>query len=119
MQYLIFLLIGVLGGICGGLFGIGGGIVMVPAMIYLLGFDQKLAQGTSLLALLAPVGIFAVLNYHAQGKVDFRAGAFIAGAFVLGSIFGSKIALDLPDDILRKVFAVFLVLVAIQLFLKK
>lgn len=119
MDILAFLLIGALAGVMGGLFGIGGGIVIVPCLVYLRGFSQKSAQGTSLLALIAPVGILALLNYHKEKLVDYRAGLLVAAGFVLGGFLGSKIAIGLDEVMMRRSFAVFLVLVAVQLFLKK
>jgi uncharacterized membrane protein YfcA len=119
MELVIGAVIGICAGILGGLFGIGGGILIVPACIYLLGFTQARAQGTSLVALLLPVGILGVLNYAKAGNVDWKVGAVIAVLFVGGAYFGSKIALSIDENLLRKLFAGFLVLIAIQLFLKK
>jgi uncharacterized protein len=119
MATFLAILIGILGGISGGLFGIGGGIVLVPAMILLLGFSQHKAQGTSLLALLLPVGIFGVIEYNKAGNVDLRNGLFIALGFLGGNYLGSKVSLAMDELLLRRCFAGFLVLVAIQLFLKK
>jgi uncharacterized protein len=119
MTILLCLLIGLVGGVSGGLFGIGGGVVIVPAMILLLGFSQHRAQGTSLVALLAPVGIFGVANYYKAGNVDLKLGLIIALGFLGGAYIGSKVALSLDETLLRRIFATFLVFLAIQLFLKK
>jgi len=119
MEIAISLAIGIVAGLLGGMFGIGGGILIIPASIYLLGFDQKKAQGTSLVALLAPVGILAVMNYAKAGNIDWKVGILIALGFVGGGYFGSKLALSLDENLMRKLFAGFLVLIAIQLFFKR
>lgn len=119
MEVALAVVIGVVGGVFGGMFGVGGGIVLVPAMVFLLGFAQHRAQGTSLLTLLLPVGIFGVLAYHKEGQVDVRVGLWIALGFLGGAYLGSKLALSLPEVLLRRCFAGFLALVALQLFLKK
>jgi uncharacterized protein len=119
MTALICALIGLGAGVCGGLFGIGGGIVIIPALVYFLGFGQKTAQGTSLVALLAPVGLLSVVNYYKEKQLDMAAGLWIAGGFFIGAYFGSKIALNLDELVLRRSFAVFLVVVGVQLFFRK
>lgn len=119
MQTVICLLLGLVAGVAGGLFGIGGGIIIVPTLVYALGYSQHRAQGTSLVALLAPVGLLGVWNYYRAGNADIRAGILIAAGFVLGVYGGSKLALDLNELVMRRAFAVFLLLVAVQLFLKK
>jgi hypothetical protein len=119
MDALLPLVIGLFAGIASGFFGIGGGIVMVPAMTLLLGFGQQRAQGTSLAALLLPVGILGVLEYHKAGNIDLRVAGLIAAGFLFGVLGGSKIALSLDEVLLRRIFAGFLVLVALQLVLKK
>jgi len=119
MEIAIGLLIGVLSGALSGLFGIGGGVLIVPACIYVLGFSQHRAQGTSLIALLAPVGILGVMNYSKAGNIDWKIGSLIAAGFVGGAYLGSRFSLSLNEDTLRKSFAVFLAILSIQLFLKK
>lgn len=119
MEVLAYLLIGVGAGIVGGFFGIGGGVVILPALIFLKGFSQKMAQGTSLVALIAPVGLLGLINYYKDKQVDLQAGGWIALGFFGGGYLGSKIALNLDENLLRKGFAVFLVLIAVQLFFKK
>ncbi|MCB8932814.1 MAG: sulfite exporter TauE/SafE family protein [Fimbriimonadaceae bacterium] len=119
MQIVWYALIGAVAGVGGGFFGIGGGVIIVPAMILLLGFDQKLAQGTSLVALLAPVGLLGLINYYQEGKANLVAGAWIAVFFFIGAFFGSKIALNVDETLLRRIFSVFLFLVALQMFFKK
>lgn len=112
---LILLLIGLAAGMLGGLVGIGGGIVIVPALIFLMGYSPKMAQGTSLGILLLPVGIFAVWQFWKQGYVDTKAVGLVALGFVVGGYFGSKLALSLPQETLKKVFAMLLILIAVKM----
>ncbi|MBL0146855.1 MAG: sulfite exporter TauE/SafE family protein [Chitinophagaceae bacterium] len=117
---LIIILVGIAAGMLGGMVGVGGGIIIVPALVYFIGFSQKTAQGTSLGLIMLPVGILGVLQYYKQGHVDFRVVAILAVGFLVGSYFGSKVALSLPQDTVKKIFAVLLILIAIKmLFLDK
>ena len=109
------LLIGLFAGILSGLVGVGGGLIIVPALIFFLGYSQHQAQGTSLGLLLLPVGIFAVINYYNKGHIDIKVVAVMSIAFVLGGWLGSKIALRLPADTVKKIFAVFLFYSAFKL----
>jgi uncharacterized membrane protein YfcA len=112
---LILILVGIAAGILGGLVGIGGGIIIVPSLVYFLSFSQKAAQGTSLGLLLLPVGILGVLQYYKQGHVDFKIVGLIAIGFLAGSYLGSKVALSLPHDTVKKIFAVLLIVIAIKM----
>lgn len=110
--------IGVCAGALSGLFGIGGGLLIVPALVVLLGFETHKAIGTSLATLLAPVGIFAVLNYHKEGKVDWWVTLFMGCAFVAGALGGSRISLSLDKVVVERALAAFLVVVAVYLWFK-
>lgn len=112
---LLLVLVGLAAGFLSGLIGIGGGIIIVPALVLLLGFSQKQAQGTSLGILLLPVGILAVIQYYKQGYLNVNYVLVVSAAFVLGGFLGSKLALSLPDAIMKKVFAVVLILIAIKI----
>ncbi len=112
---LLLILVGIAAGMLSGLVGVGGGIVIVPALVLILGFSQKLAQGTSLGILLLPVGILGVMQYYKQGYVDIRVVLIISAAFLIGSYFGSKFALSLPQETIKKIFAVFMIIIAIKL----
>jgi len=117
---LILVLVGIVAGMLSGLVGIGGGIVIVPALVFFLGFSQKMAQGTSLGILLLPIGILAVLQFYKAGYVDLKTVWLVALGFLAGSYFGSKIALSLPQDTVKKIFAIFLILIACKmLFIDK
>ena len=112
---IILMLVGVAAGMLSGLVGVGGGIVIVPALVIILGFSQKMAMGTSLGILLLPVGILGVMQYYKQGYVDIRVVLIISFAFLFGSYFGSRIALSLPQETIKKIFAVFMIIIAIKL----
>jgi uncharacterized protein len=112
---LIIIAIGVVAGLLSGLVGIGGGIVMVPALVYFLLMPQKAAQGASLALLMLPVGILGVMQYYKQGFVDYKIVLLLAVGFVVGSFFGSKISLSMHDDRLKKVFACIMIIVAIKM----
>ncbi|MEP7254965.1 MAG: sulfite exporter TauE/SafE family protein [Ferruginibacter sp.] len=112
---LILLLIGISAGILSGLVGVGGGIIIVPALVFFLGFSQKMAQGTSLGILLLPIGILGVLQFYKQGYIDFKVVGIISFAFIFGSYFGSKIALNLSQETVKKIFALLMILIAVKL----
>ncbi|MDP3149424.1 MAG: sulfite exporter TauE/SafE family protein [Ignavibacteria bacterium] len=115
----IYLIVGLAAGIMSGFLGIGGGIIIIPALTMILGFSQQQAQGTSLALLLPPIGILAVMNYYKAGSVNLKAAAFMALTFVVASYFSSKIAVQVPEQMLKKVFATFLLFYALKLFIEK
>lgn len=112
---IILFLIGLAAGILGGLVGVGGGIIIVPSLIYFLGFSQKGAQGTSLGILLLPVGILGVLQFYKAGYVDMRTVWLVAFGFLIGSYFGSKIALSFSQLTVKKIFAILMILIALKM----
>lgn len=112
---IILLLVGIAAGILGGMVGIGGGIIIVPALVYFLGFSQLNAQGTSLALIMFPVGILGVLQYYKQGHVDFNVVLIIAIGFVAGSFLGSRISLSLPQETVRRIFALLMIIIAIKM----
>jgi uncharacterized protein len=103
----LLIFIGVVSGLLSGLFGIGGGVVIVPALIYVAGFNQHLATGTSLAILLPPVGIAAAFEYYRQGNVDIRAAMIIAAALVASGWIGATVASRMAAPLLRLLFGVF------------
>lgn len=108
------LIIGFIAGTLSSMVGIGGGIVIVPSLVFLLAMSQKMAQGTSLAILLPPVGLFAVINYYKAGYVDVKVAAILVVSFFAGSYLGSKIALSLSENTVRRLFGVFLLLVSFK-----
>jgi uncharacterized protein len=112
---MLLITVGLAAGMLSGLVGVGGGIIIVPALIFFLGFTQLQAQGTSLGLLLLPVGIFAVLNYYKAGHIDLKVVGFMSIAFIAGGWIGSKLALRLDQETVKKIFAVVLFYTAIRL----
>ena len=112
---LILIIIGILAGLLSGFVGVGGGMVIVPVLIYLLGKGQLEAQGTSLAVIMMPVGILGVMNYYKSGNVNIYFALVIAIAFVLGSYFGSKYALKVPEHKIKVIFGIFLLYIAIRM----
>ena len=115
---LVFLAIGLAAGILSGLFGIGGGILIIPSLIFLANFHAKLAVGTSLGAMLLPVGLLGAYAYYQQGNLHIKAALLIGLGLFLGAYLGAKIAESLSGATLQRMFAVFIVLMAIRLWIQ-
>ncbi len=115
IMILVLIVIGLASGALSGLVGVGGGIIIVPALVFFLSFTQKESQGTSLGILLLPVGILGVLQYYKQGQIDLRVVVIVSIGFLVGNYFGSKLSLSLPEAALKKIFAVILVLIAFKI----
>jgi uncharacterized membrane protein YfcA len=116
---LILIAIGIITGAMAGMLGIGGAIIMIPALVYFMGFSQQMAQGTSLAVMLPPIGILAAYNYYKAGHVDMKIALILAGTFLIGSFFGSKFALTLPQVTLKRIFGILLLLVAAKMLIGK
>jgi uncharacterized membrane protein YfcA len=114
-EILILIAIGLAAGAMSGFVGIGGGVIMVPALIYIMGMTQHSAQGTSLLLMLPPIGILAVMNYWRAGEMNWKYGIVIAVAFVIGGYFGSKLALKLSPAIVKLVFGVLMLYISVRM----
>lgn len=120
-MYAYFLITGFVAGILSGLFGIGGGLVIVPILTIFFRLSQHSATGTSLVALLLPVGALAAWEYYTQGKIsteNIKWGVTISAGLLVGALLGAKIALQLPEEILRRAFAAMMVLAAIKMWFK-
>ena len=118
-EWSVLWLIGIFAGILAGVFGVGGGLVVVPALVLGLGYTQYAANGTSLVALLGPVGLMGVLAYYNSGQITgfhIRAGAIIAVGIFIGAYFGGRLALVLPEVTLRRSFCVFMLITAIKMW---
>lgn len=115
----VLLLVGLAAGILSGMVGVGGGIIIVPCLVYFLGYSQLMAQGTSLAVLLLPAGIFAVMNYYKGGYVNIYSTLLIALTFTIGGYVGSKISISLDQATVKKVFAAMLMLVSLKMFFGK
>lgn len=109
------ILIGITAGILSGFVGVGGGILIVPALVYTMGMSQFEAQGTSLFVLLLPVGILAVMNYAKADTINWKVGIIISVAFVLGGFFGSKLALKLSPSLVKLIFGIIMAYVSFRL----
>ncbi|MBI9055245.1 MAG: sulfite exporter TauE/SafE family protein [Bacteroidales bacterium] len=118
-ELIILIVIGFLAGIVGGSLGLGGGIIIVPALVFILGLTQHQAQGTSLAVLLFPIGILGVINYTKNGYVNFKFAIVLMIAFILGSYLGSIISINLPAKTLRKIFGIFMLLISLKMILDK
>jgi uncharacterized membrane protein YfcA len=117
---IILILTGIGAGMLGGLVGVGGGIIIVPALVYFLGFNQHTAQGTSLGLIMLPVGILGFIQYYYScqkdgNPIDFKVIGILAAGFIIGSYFGSKISLGLPVETNKKIFAIMLILIAVKM----
>jgi uncharacterized membrane protein YfcA len=118
-SFLASLILGAFAGVLSGLVGIGGGIIIVPALVYFFGMDQKTAQGTSLAVLLPPTGLLAFLEYYRAGHVDVKIGALLVVGLLLGGWLGGDFAQQLPQMTLRRIFAVLLLLIAVKMWTEK
>jgi len=117
MTYLIAVLIGSIAGLASGFMGIGGGVVIIPALVFMLGFDQHMAQGTSLAAMIPPIGLLAAYVYYRSGHVNVPVAALIAAGFIIGGMLGAKVVVNIDAATLRKVFGVVLLLLALRMIL--
>lgn len=116
-SYLLYVLLGIVAGILSGLIGIGGGIIIVPALIFLFGFTQHHAQGTTLALLVPPIGILAAWTYYRAGYVNIKVAALVALGFLAGSLLGARIAINVSETTLERIFGVALLLIAIKMII--
>lgn len=116
---ILLLCIGLVAGFLSGLIGIGGGVIVVPMLVYFLAVEQKTAQGTAIFMFLLPVGLLGVYNYYKAGHVDFKYAAIMAITFFIGSYFGSKTAIAIDTKIIKQIFATIMILVGLKLFWNK
>ena len=112
---LILILIGLFAGMMSGFVGIGGGVIMVPALVYVLGLSQHEAQGTSLILMLPPIGILAVMNYYKAGQVNVWYGIVIAAAFIIGGYYGSKLSLKLNGNLVKFIFGILMFYISVKM----
>ena len=103
----ILLIIGLIAGFFSGLIGIGGGIIIVPALVYILSMDQKTAQGTTLFMFMFPIGLLAVLNYYKAGNTDYKSAAIMATTFIIGAYFGGKSAIAIDTKLIKQILLSF------------
>lgn len=116
---LILLIIGLLAGFSSGMVGIGGGIIIVPALVFFLGLTQHQAQGVSIGMLLLPVGFLAAINYYKAGNLDFSKSLIIGASFVVGAYLGSKVSLSIDGAIMKRIFGIIIFLISLKLIFGK
>ena len=112
-------MLGLAAGVLSGILGLGGGVLIVPALVLGFGFSQHLAQGTTLALLVPPIGLLAAWTYYRHGHVNLAAAAWICLGFLLGGLLGARIAVALPALLLRRVFGVFLLLISVRMIFFK
>jgi uncharacterized membrane protein YfcA len=115
----LFLVLGLAAGVCSGILGLGGGVVIVPALVLGFGFSQHLAQGTTLALLVPPIGLLAAWTYYRHGHVNLPAAGWICLGFVFGGLLGARFAVAMPELLLRRVFGVFLLLLSVRMIFFK
>jgi uncharacterized protein len=115
MNQLLYIVLGLVAGVFGGIFGIGGGIILIPALVFFFGLTQHQAQGTTLAILIPPIGLLAALKYYYSGNVKLGMAAFICLGFFIGGYFGASLIQNLPDLLLKKLFGVFLLMVSLKM----
>ena len=119
MNVFLYLLLGLVAGAFSGLIGIGGAIIIIPSLVLLFGLSQHVAQGTTLALMVPPIGLLAAWTYYKQGFVDFKIAGQICLGFFFGGLVGAKFAADVPDDILRKIFGVILLIASLKMIFYK
>lgn len=118
-EVIIILIIGLAAGLLNGSMGVGGGIIIVPALVFIMGFSMRQAQGTSLMLMTMPVMIVAAINYYKEGYINFKVALLMAVTFVVGSYFGSVLAMHIPAKFMKKAFGVLMIIAAIKMITSK
>ena len=119
IEFALYVLLGVVAGIASGIVGVGGGTILIPAFVLLLGLSQKQAQGTTLALMLPPIGLLAAWTYYKHGYVVVPLAIFVCVGFFFGGLLGAKIAVDMPTDVLKKVFATFIIAIGTYMLFSK
>ncbi|MFA6186674.1 MAG: sulfite exporter TauE/SafE family protein [Phycisphaerae bacterium] len=115
----LYLILGVAAGAFGGLVGIGGATIIIPALVLMFGLSQHTAQGTTLAMMVPPIGILAAWTYYQKGFVDFKIAGFLCIGFLLGGLLGAKLAVGLPAPLLKKIFGIFLLVISLKMLFSK
>lgn len=119
MSQLLYVILGIVAGIFGGMFGIGGGTILIPALVYLFGLTQHQAQGTTLAIMVPPIGLLAALRYYYSGNVKLAMAGFICLGFFVGGLIGAHFIHGISEPVLKKMFGVYLVFIAARMILGK
>jgi uncharacterized membrane protein YfcA len=115
-NFIIISAIGIIAGIMGGLLGLGGAIIIIPALVFFLGYTQQLAQGTALIMMVLPVGALAAFQYYQKGFVDLKAALILGIFFFIGGYVGARFATQVPEVLMKKIFALILVGIAVKMW---
>jgi uncharacterized membrane protein YfcA len=119
MSQLLYIILGLVAGIFGGMFGLGGGLIIIPALVYLFGFTQLQAQGTNLVIMLPPIGLLAALRYYYSGNVKLNIVLFVCLGFLFGGFIGAHLIQALPQPIVKRAFGIIMLIVSLRMILTK
>ncbi len=119
MAQILYFILGIVAGILGGMFGIGGGTIIIPALVLIFGLTQHQAQGTSLAILIPPIGLLAAMRYYQSGNVKLSIAAFVCAGFFIGGLIGADFVHHLSDPLLKRMFGIFLLFVSLQMIISK
>jgi uncharacterized membrane protein YfcA len=114
-----YIILGVIAGVLSGMLGIGGGLVLIPALVFIFGLTQLQAQGTTLALMVPPIGLLAAIRYYQSGNVKLGMAGFICLGFFVGGVLGANLVQNLPEPLIRKTFALFLLFVSLRMLLVK
>lgn len=116
MTQALYIILGIIAGTLSGMLGIGGGIILIPALVFVFGLTQHQAQGTTLALMIPPIGLLAALRYYQSGNVKLGMAGFICIGFFVGGLIGANLVQNVPEPLLRKGFALFLLFVSLRMF---
>lgn len=116
---ILFVILGLVAGVFSGIIGLGGGVIIVPALVFIFGMSQQQAQGTTLALMVPPIGILAAYTYYQSGFVNLKIAGLVCLGFIFGGWLGAKIAVQLPKEVLQKIFAIVLLFLAVKMFFAK
>lgn len=119
MNQILYITLGLIAGIFGGMFGIGGGTILIPALVYLFGLTQHQAQGTTLAIMVPPIGLLAAWRYWQAGNVKLSMAGFICAGFFLGGLLGAHLIHNVSDPMLKKLFGVYLLIISVRMIFTK
>jgi len=119
MDIIAYIILGLIAGISSGFLGIGGGTIIIPVLVYIFGLTQHKAQGTTLALMVLPIGLLAAAKYYLEGNVDIKIVAFVCIGFFVGGLIGAYLVTPIPDNLLKKIFGGFLLLVALKMMVGK
>lgn len=119
MDIFYYIVLGLIAGICSGFLGIGGGVIIIPVLVYLFGLSQHQAQGTTLALMIPPIGLLAALRYYHEGNVNIQIAVFICLGFFIGGLLGAHLVTPVPGPVLKKIFGLFLLGIALKMIISK